>query len=282
MKNNMREKIDFELTKEVIEKIFNQYNGLINICVPAKLEVSPITAENGGKAGDTVYPNIVILYPVNIFEFYNYNTKACIVCIIETIIHELFHIDQLINTTILPTNQNYYNEIESAVDFMVYTFINNNIDMIVSNTNSLFSRRVIDCFDLCQYCNSFSRFNNTPNFSWYNRKNIYDHIIMGVINMVGNDYGSTLIGKLIECFETQSKNVLFEINGDVLPILYNDNFDWYIVDINTYNKFMYDSYFKFRHHTINKNECGFKENDNSITLVINTKQNINTMVSIIK
>lgn len=276
----MKEK-DFKSSKELIKAIFNQYNGLINICVPAELEVSAITM-NGNKAGDTVYPNKVIIYPVNIYNFYKYNTKACIVCIVETVIHELFHIDQLINTTILPTNINYCNEIESAVDFMVYSFINNNLDMIVSNTNSIFGKEVISKFDLVQYCTSLNRFNAVNNFSWYNRKNIYDHIIIGVINMVGSDYGSTLIGKLIERFETQSKNVLFEINGDILPILYTDAFDWYIVDINTYNKFIYDSYFKFRHHTINKNECGFKENDNSVTLVINTKQDTNNMVSVVK
>lgn len=278
MENNF---INFEKVKRSIEVMFNQYNGLVNICVPAKLEVSPIKTEIC-RAGYTAYPNIIIIYPTNIFTIYNYDIKKCIIVIIETIIHELFHIDQLINTTKILEDNEYRNNIESAVEFMTYTFITNNINLIVQNTNNLFRNINITNDDVINTILCKKRFNSINNFSWYNRKNIYDHIIIGVINMVGSDYGAELLDELINCFENQSKDLIFEINGNKLIILYKDELgESYIVDINTYNNFIYESYFKYFHHIISRNECGFREDNNSITLVINTKRDTNNMVSIL-
>ena len=60
--------LNYEEIKKLIEGLFNKYNGLVNICVPARLEISPIRTLNNHRAGDTVYPNTVIVYSTNNFE----------------------------------------------------------------------------------------------------------------------------------------------------------------------------------------------------------------------
>ena len=100
--------LNYEEIKKLIEGLFNKYNGLVNICVPARLEISPIKTLNSNKAGDTAYPNTVIIYPTNIIN-YSSSTEELISYIAETVIHELYHIDQLIDTTKINSDYAYNN-----------------------------------------------------------------------------------------------------------------------------------------------------------------------------
>ena len=270
--------LNYEEIKKLIEGLFNKYNGLVNICVPARLEISPIRTLNNHRAGDTVYPNTVIIYSTNIIN-YSSSTEELITYIAETVIHELYHIDQLIDTTKINSDYAYNNSIESAVDFMTYTFITNNFNDITNTINSILGYNVIKANSILYYYTSFSKFNSTNNFYWYNRKNIYDHIIIGFINMLG-PAASSMCAKLIECFETQ-KTVTLKINNNILPITWLDLQDdsYMIININVYNEFVYDNYFKWHHHTLNLKEIKINENDYCATFVINTVKDFNYMIS---
>ena len=95
--------------------------------------------------------------------------------------------------------------------------------------------------------------------------------------MLGSAAGS-MCNKLIECFET-CKPVTLKVNNSILPITWLQDDSYMIVDINVYNKFMYDSYFKWHHHTLNLKEIKINEDDYCVTFVINTVKDFNHMIS---
>ena len=116
---------------EFINKVFNYYNGKINKNINAVLKIDWMAYPSSIKryeVGNRIYPNWVIVYVGNI-------EKCCTTYgdmlreIIDTIIHELFHVDQCINSLKM-SDANYVNHIENAVQAMTTKFIIDNIDDI--------------------------------------------------------------------------------------------------------------------------------------------------------
>lgn len=108
---------------------FKEFNGKVNkVNSNARLEVMSV---DGVKLGKFKYPNIVYIYID--FIMYTYKEDNLIkIKIIESVIHELFHCDQIINLLYYDNDSEYYNQIESSVVFMTYKYINHNWNYIAN------------------------------------------------------------------------------------------------------------------------------------------------------
>ena len=111
--------------EEFTIKVFNLYNGRINVFnKPAKLNIEwalRYNSNNGGSARNpsniTIYPEVIRRAVADEYHFW-YNLIVCV-------IHELFHVDQVICYPKLMYDEAYKNIIESAVEMETYLFIAN-------------------------------------------------------------------------------------------------------------------------------------------------------------
>ena len=106
----------------LIVKIFNTYNGRVNVINRAKLHID-WTYQYGKSDGGTYRnPNIVTIFPNVIRRFFKkpYVFKFnCAVCTI----HELYHADQLLDFIKLKYNEEYKNLIENLVEMESWLYI---------------------------------------------------------------------------------------------------------------------------------------------------------------
>lgn len=120
--------------EEFTIKVFNLYNGRINVFnKPAKLNIEwalRYNSNNGGSARNpsniTIYPEVIRRAVADEYHFW-YNLIVCV-------IHELFHVDQVICYPKLMYDEAYKNIIESAVEMETYLFIANHQYEIAQST----------------------------------------------------------------------------------------------------------------------------------------------------
>ena len=115
-----------------ITKVFNFYNGRINIFNPAKLYIdfgSHMNSDNGGTSRN---PNIVTVFP-KVIERHMDNTYDLYYNFIVTVIHELYHCDQNINYIRLSHDLEYKKFIEYPVEMNTYLYIANHQREILEN-----------------------------------------------------------------------------------------------------------------------------------------------------
>ena len=111
---------------EFIYNVWNYYNGKINVIIPAILEIDYSYDESSTMVGIQYYPDLVIIYPIQMIKIFHNNIHLLLQSIIETIIHELYHIDQF-KLESQTTNPEYVNIIERQVEFQTNCYIMNNI-----------------------------------------------------------------------------------------------------------------------------------------------------------
>ena len=91
--------INYKVTEDFIFKVFNYYNGRINAFnTPAVLSINWVNY--GTIAGSTRLPNIVEIKPMVVLSYIlnkNQNLNYFYYYLLETIIHALFHVDQIID-----------------------------------------------------------------------------------------------------------------------------------------------------------------------------------------
>ena len=122
-----------ELNK-FIYNVWNYYNGKINVIIPARLEIDYSYYESSTTVGIQYYPDLVIIYPMQMIKIFHNNTHLLLQSIIETIIHELYHVDQF-KLESQTTNPEYVNIIERQVEFQTNCYIMNNMQDIYNTFN---------------------------------------------------------------------------------------------------------------------------------------------------
>lgn len=220
---------------DFILRVFNFYNGRINICNRARLQIEWIN-NHTSVAGSTKNPNVVIIYPL-VIEKYSDSEYKFYYIILETIIHELHHIDQVINYPLMVCDTNYLARIECAVEEQTAIYIANNKQEIFEN----FGINI-------DYINStiLNNINKYAGFS-YNRRRYIDHLIIILREIDALSSSKELCNYI--CNFNEYKRIIININGSTI-----DRYD----DISLTNQFFYDNYFKyslFQNVNMVFNEC---------------------------
>lgn len=169
--NNIKEIIDFTNT------VFNYYNGKINIVnSKAVLDINLID-NNDMVLGFSKLPNIVSINIgaiINLCKSRGLNYKLSI---IEIIIHELYHTDQIIDYSKYMNDIMYCTYIENACDLQTYIYMAGNLNEI----------SYLIGYDCNLYYNNLRK-----QITYYACKNAYyyrryynDHLLMCLKNLLG-------------------------------------------------------------------------------------------------
>ena len=116
--------LDVQYVNEFIYKVFNYYNGRINIFNPAVLHIEWVRKMNSENGATTRNPNVITIFPRVIQRYFPdpywfyYNIILCI-------IHELHHVDQDISFVRMATDAMYVHNIEAVVEMDTYLYMAN-------------------------------------------------------------------------------------------------------------------------------------------------------------
>ena len=200
------------MTKEQYEnfiiKVFDYYNGKINIFNKARLVLNWASTNVTQRAGFTRLPNIVMINAGsmmsyvdsdNTYEKDSFGYIQFLYCItLETIIHELYHVDQIIYYKSYDKDVNYNTYIENAVEFMTHSYIANNVQDICYRFGIIVSYEIV-----IENMNRYLGY-------YYQRKDINYHI-------------STIIADIVDYVEMDTlMNVLANPKGHVV-IAFDDD-----------------------------------------------------------
>lgn len=111
-----------------IRKVFNYYNGKINVFNnTAVLDINHAQLNGTFTAGYSRLPDVVSIHPEVIYRFNNGNDYNSRITAIETIIHELFHTDQVINYNRYVADATYNKYIEHACEMQTSIYLLNHL-----------------------------------------------------------------------------------------------------------------------------------------------------------
>lgn len=244
-----------------IQNVFNYYNGRINICnYPAVLEINWSINNTSSAAGATRNPNIVTIFP-RVIERYNANKDiySYYFIIVETIIHELYHIDQVIDYSMLGSNEQYLNFIETAVEAQVYLYMINNTKEII---------RIIGNSDVVNlFINNSDMyiFNYYPIVYLYNRRKYVDHLKILFSEVLGKDINfNYVLDRVIYNINNKIGSTNIYIDNNSLTVNNNE----YLCSIELLNNFFYNNYFRYTYRENSVINSFYDKENNSITFKI--------------
>lgn len=225
-------------TIKFIRKVFNYYNGIINRFCKARLIVNWSMRCNSPNGATTSNPNIVTVFPLVMNRFVN-NEFQFYYVIFESIIHELYHIDQCIDFIRMTVDHLYKDQIESAVEIQTKIFmashrkeILENFGLDISSITNDYYRERIKGYDIYNY----------P----YKRKRIIDHWFYVLREVIHNaDDLLNLYNNVLEGIVNFNTKLSIEINNNKFIIFDSNDNNQFISDINEFNCFMYFNYFYY-------------------------------------
>lgn len=121
-----------EFSNEFIQKVFNFYNGKINKSVRAVLKINWAMPDEE-LWGTTLSSGIVMIYPVAII-LSSANEEVLRYVLYETVIHELSHIDQIVDYNRYVVDDEYKASVEACVEKRVRDFIQVQENILVAKT----------------------------------------------------------------------------------------------------------------------------------------------------
>lgn len=253
---------NYKTIEKFIQYVFYYYNGKINIFNPARLTIEWAAKYKyfTDHAGYSRLPNSIIINPSVILK-HSDDAPNFKYTIIETIIHELYHTDQIIAYNMLDVDENYRMAMESAVEMQTLIYLVNNKLELQENfgisadfSDSYFNRRI---HELHQY-----RF---P----YRRRRLSDHIFMIVDSCISIDGEERMsIKNMIESAIFTGKQILFNVNDDILAVNPIPNMQYQAANINEINDFFYHKLFKYDH--IKNVRTSIEELSDKIEVIIKT------------
>ena len=243
---------------DFIIKVFNYYNGRINVINKAVLDINWCNLNMTSAAGYSRLPNIVTINPMVISRYYD-NDIAVKTCIIETIIHELYHTDQLINYNFYMSDVNYNRFIEHSCEVQTAIYITGHL------------KEVGEFLETPIYLSNRDGFNNRmkaydlPGVK-YQRRYFHDHIFMCVDNLCNLD--KTVASKIYEFITDNIRyknNITIVINNEPICVCLNGN----IMDIEEFNNIII-KYFSTMLHTV-KYDIVYNKDINDLNINIETE-----------
>lgn len=219
--------INYEEINDFIIKVFNYFNGRINVVNKAVLDINWANLIMCRDGGYSRLPNIVVINPMVINRYYGddsgFKVKACI---IETIIHELYHTDQLINYALYMSDINYNKFIEHACEVQTAIYMAGHIQEIcnVFGINGGMSF----VYDKCM------AYWDLPGVH-YQRRYYYDHLFMCIDDMYGMDKSTAqAIYEIIKDNVENKRDIIISINNERFNFCLNGA----LSDINQFNNFI--------------------------------------------
>lgn len=230
--------VNIPKTESFIYKVFQYYNGRINTCNLARLEINWVGLYDRAEAGLSRNPNLVIINP-HVVARYTDDEFTFYFVILETIIHELYHQDQMIDYIKMASDPNYVTLIESAVEIQTNIYIANHINEILYNFGIDASR-----YGLEIYRENISLFEYGYH---YKRRTWFDHILIALREVIYYfDTFTDVSDDLKKILDTGVGDFKISINGIFMDICKNGI--W--VNIQTLNDFLYETFFSHTVRTI--------------------------------
>lgn len=223
---------DKEYIERLINNIFNYFNGRINLFQMARLDIHWGSMLYSNNSGITKFPNTVIIYPMVISRFSDNNDDFHFKTVM-TVIHELYHVDQVILSNSMVYTEGYRDAIESAVEVQTMSYIYNHI----SEINNTFGFNIELNDEAIDY-----HINTYANGIMYHRLTYTDHILE-LINDVFRDNSiySEIEPYIKKYFNDITSKVDLYINEKYILIKDKEH----LIDINTLNKILYDYFYKY-------------------------------------
>ena len=249
---NCREIDDF------IIKVFNYYNGKINVINKAVLDINWANMMTCDAGGYNKSPNITIINPSVIIRYYGDSENRVKIAIVETIIHELYHCDQLINYRLYVSDINYNKFIEHACEVQTAIYIAGHVKEI----NNVFGLNIELSGTAYNNCMTYW---DLPGIK-YQRRYYYDHIFMCIYDICNMDKNiASRIYDYIKHNIINKHDVIININNELINICYEGN----ILPIDEFNKII-AKYICTAKHPVTY-DASYNKNTNEFTINIDTK-----------
>ena len=203
--------IDYNEINEFIIKVFNYYNGKINVINRAVLDINWANLYDSNTVGLSKLPNIVQINPNVIINHYDGDVEDIKLNILCTIIHELYHTDQLINYIFYTSDSNYARLIESACEIETNYYISSHTHEI-NNVFGLTIKYDRDSND------AFLKYWYIPGVR-YQRRYYHDHIFMNIDDICdfSVEASENVYNQLLNSINDRD-DILLIINNDIIPI----------------------------------------------------------------
>ena len=219
---------NYQEINDFIIKVFNYYNGKINVINKAVLDINWANLMGYNVGGCSRLPNIVTINPMVIMRFRHSDTSVKI-CIIETIIHELYHTDQLINYPLYVSDINYNRSIEYSCENQTAIYIAGHMQEI----HDVFGIRM-KLRDNNAFRSYISRGNIT--ILSYQRRYFAHHIFMCIDDMCHIEKSVAIkIYEYIQNNVDNKRNIILNINGERINVCFNNE----LITINKFNEIIF-------------------------------------------
>lgn len=207
--------INYNEINDFINKVFNYYNGRINPINKAILDINWCNLMMCDAGGYSRLPNIVVINPNVIIRYYGNNNDTNIkIAIIETIIHELYHTDQLINYTLYTSDMNYNKFIEHACEVQTAIYIAGHVQE-VCNVFGIKTHISNKAYNNCMI------YWDQPGVT-YQRRYYYDHIFMCIDDLCNlNIETAPKIHQFITDNIQAKNDIIININNETIPVCLN-------------------------------------------------------------
>lgn len=238
--------INYNEINDFIIKVFNYYNGRINIINKAILDINWANQMTSNVGGFSRLPNIVIVNPMVIIRFYNNDIDAIKIALIEVVIHELYHSDQILNYKLYASDANYNRFIEHSCEVQTILYVIGHL------------QEIYNVFGVDAYVSSkkdydkWLRYWDIPGAN-YLRRYYYDHIFMCIDDMCSIDKKvASDVYEFIKGNVVNKNNIIININGEKINVCldgvlmpidgFNDRIRKYVCTgvHNVTHQFMYD------------------------------------------
>ena len=224
-----------EERKEVdafIEKVFYCFDGNINIFNnKASLEINWAPMYGSSIAAYSTNPNRITIYPRVLYSFFpdksmfEYN-------VILSIIHELYHTDQIIDYDLMTKDSIYNKQIEHVVEFESHLYMCNNREYI---------KQAIGFDDPIPFEVYADYIPQYETGLLYQRRDYISHFI-GMMQEMTHTHTSDLIDALRSSFMS-SMDIVMIINGSMIDIKRNN----VCCPLQQLNSIMTENYYKFNY-----------------------------------
>lgn len=239
--------VKYKMTRKQVEfmiyDIINTFNGRINkVNTDLVIDINWLNMYGSAAAAVSYPPNRITVYPMVIYRGWtdeNHRVRYLKPFIIETVLHEMSHQDQVLNYNKYSLNTDYKRFIEYSNQHNTVEFILENFDEICSRYDLTKEER--DFFESRMY----NDLESTESAIYERKTNVFEHMMHSIffnildINTLTED-GKDIVNFMYNKFMTHDDiDITLIINGVRLLLVYKGNV---AVPLNTFNRFIYSMY----------------------------------------
>lgn len=221
--------------ENVVHQIFDKYNGKINVFNRAMLDIDwgfKLYDQASQLGGITTHPNIVVVYP-RVIEAITKNWDEFKYVMLITLIHELHHVDQVIDYAKMRHDFEYRMFIESVAETETYMYIAQHC----SEIQKVFG---INCMiPHGEYYEVITRMGYETG-TLFQRRDYISHFILMVQDML-SIHRTDLINRLEDVMTSASTRLMVRLDNIEFYVKWDDK----AMPLDQLNQLLYDNYFRF-------------------------------------